>query len=390
MKMKLSGKRIVLPILALILALMIWAGFFPPVSVSASADDYRYEITAFTVEMDVHEDRTIDVKEVITAEFSGYDSRGIIRDFPLGEGVTYSDINATCDHPDFDPYFKSDDFGFMSLYLRGDSLTRGQTRTYTITYQMATPANMDVGYIPLDVIGYGWQANLNNVTVVINAPNGLNSYRVYSGGYGTENNNYVQHSRTGNTVTLRATLLPRRFSDVEGNYVAAGITLYLVFDDGVLAPRVNVPLIIALCIGAGLIAIAVILKLFVFRQPEMVTPVNLSAPEESDPLKMGILIDNSVDAEDLGALVFWFASEGYVNIDLSEDEKDPRISMTGRMLPMNAPKYLKLFFEGLFDQRESVRVSELKNKFYKTADAVKADAKATVAARCEFYQKRSK
>lgn len=67
MKMKLSGKRILLPLLALLLALTLWAGFFPPVSVSASAEDYahRYSVSSFQVEMEVREDRTIEVKEVI-------------------------------------------------------------------------------------------------------------------------------------------------------------------------------------------------------------------------------------------------------------------------------------------------------------------------------------
>ena len=391
MKMKLSGKRILLPLLALLLALTLWAGFFPPVSVSASAEDYahRYSVSSFQVEMEVREDRTIEVKEVIAVQLLGHESHGIIRDFPLGHGVTYSNINASCDHSDFDPYFQSDDSDFLSLYLRGDNYAVGQDRTYTITYLMTVPALKEEGYLPLNVIGYGWQTRLRNVSAKVTLPEGLIDYNIYSGEYGTKGNAYATHSRVENTVYISAQELPQSYTDEYGNRVAAGITLDLSFGGGVLKTHVNMPLIIAIIIGAVIFLIAILLKLLVFRNTEFVAPVNLSTPEEMDPLKMGILIDNKLDSEDLGSLVFWLAAKGYVKIDLTEDEKDPRITITGKMLPADAPNYLKAFFDGLFDRRETVLVSELKNSFYKTADNVKASASASVKSQCTMYRKHS-
>ena len=126
--------------------------------------------------MNVHTDRTVSVREEIRVSFSGYDSHGIIRDFATDGGVTYSDITAECDHADFSPYFETED-GFLSFYLRGDGVVTGQERTYTLHYTLTVPALAEEGYLPLDVIGYGWQTALNNVSALITLKSGGMSSR---------------------------------------------------------------------------------------------------------------------------------------------------------------------------------------------------------------------
>lgn len=88
-----------------------------------------------------------------------------------------------------------------------------------------------------------------------------------------------------------------------------------------------------------------------------------------DPLRMGKLIDGKVNDEDIVSMIYWFASKGWLFINL-EKEDDP-VLMRRADLPENIPSYQRTLFEGLFGGMDSVRVSSLENKFYKTADKVR-------------------
>ncbi len=363
-------------LVALAFLLAIVAGV--PASLSASAAGaYDFEITSYNVEMTVSADRSIAVKEVITAAFSGYDSHGIIRDFPLGDGVRYRDIEAECDNPDFSPYTQTDDISILSLYLRGAGSTRNESRTYTLTYTMIVPALSEEGYLPINVIGYGWQTTIQNVTIAVTTPDGLSGYQVYSGKSGTKQNDYAVAEQNGNTLLITAQQLPYE----------CGITLDMSFGAGVLSAAFDMAIVYFLLAGAVLLALAVLIKLFVCRQPDMTTTVNLEAPERMDPLKMGKLIDNNVDSEDMGALVFYFADQGYLHIDMTENEKDPTLYKTAKAFPSDAPAHLREMYEGLFDGRESVRVSDLDNRFYRTAERVKQSVEAASG---KFYDGKGK
>ncbi len=367
MKIKKSVTAVLSFVTAIVLALALWAGFSPPVSLTAeAAGSYTYEIKAFDVTMDVAANRTIEVTEKITVYFTGSSSRGIIRDLPLDTGVTYQDFTASCDNADFEYYSQEDDSDFLSVYLRGNAVVKGKTRTYTLGYTMTVPTLSERGYLPLDVIGYGWQTNMENVTVKVILPTAPLEYKVYSGYYDTTSNQYAEVKQENNVFYLTAATLP---SGADGT--AAGITLDLKFADGVLTTAFDFSVLWAILVAVFIIGVTVIVRLGFCRHPVMVSPVNLSAPEEMDPLHMGKVIDNSVDSEDIGAIVFWFAEQGYLTIDLTYED-DPLLRYTGKRLPSNAPEHQRLMLNGLFASSNQVYISSLKEKFYTTADKVRA------------------
>lgn len=367
----------------LLMALRLRAGAVPlcgaasnvAASCAAEGSQYEFRIESYQTRMDVQRDRTVLVEEEISAYFSGYESRGIIRDFPLDTGVRYQNIEAACSHRDFSPYFEQDDASFMSLYLRGDEFVRGQRRTYTITYTMLLPAAAE-GYLPLDVLGFGWQCEIQNFSAQVTLPEGPKEYEVYSGSYGSKEDRLgVNVTQSGNFIALNAS----NIGDEEG------ITLDLQFADGVLTGNFDFSILYALLLGALLAGIALLIKFVFCRQPLFTTTVNLEAPNEMDPLLMGKLIDNKVDDEDLGALVFYLADKGCLTIDL-KNEDDPLLRVTGKSLPAGAPGYIRVFYDGLFNLRESVGMSDLKQKFYSTAQSAKAGAELAAG---QLYSKRS-
>lgn len=103
------------------------------------------------------------------------------------------------------------------------------------------------------------------------------------------------------------------------------------------------------------------------------------------PLRMGRLIDNSIDSEDVGALVFWAAGEEYLTIDLTEDADDPTLIRTQKPVPEDLPAHLKTFLANLFAKGDVVRVSSLKESFYTAVDVMKTQVKAADGS---FYDKK--
>ncbi len=366
MNSKKRVKKVLWFLFALLLALALWAGITPPVSVSASAAGATdFTIDKYDVCYDVGRDRKISVKEKITVYFTGYNSHGIIRDLTIDNGISYRNIRAQClDSTDFDPttkYESYDDYEIIAVYLRGDGRTTNQQRTYLLEYDMIVPALKEEGYLPLDVIGFGWQAKIGNVTVQVTLPAEPLQVAVYSGKANTKGNDAnVSLTKNGQEITLTVSELG------EEN----GITLDLGFDKGVLTEYDDLTLLWVAIAAALVVAISFVAK-FLIGKKIVIPTVNFTAPDDMDPLRMGKLIDNSVDNEDMGALIFYFAEKRYLTIDMSENEDDPILRSTETPLPTDAPNHQKLMYNGLFHGRNEVRVSQLKNSFYQTADAVR-------------------
>lgn len=373
-RIHICGLLLLLPALALLLTSTF--------SVRAHADAveptgaYDYSVQSYEVDMEVAADRTVKVVERIQAYFTGMSAHGIVRSLPLEYGVSYRDIQAFCENSsDFSPYAEiehSDDgSAFFSLFLRGESTVREQNRTYRLEYTMTVPPLKEEGYLSLDVIGYGMSTRLQNVKATVSLPEGLLESKLPDRPFG------VSDSLSERTITITAeALTPYQ-----------GITLDLSFSEGVLTSRLDLTLLYVLGVGAGLLFLVFLVKILFCRQPIMTTTVNLSAPEDMDPLLMGKLIDNQVDKEDFGAAIFYFADQELLTIDL-EDQSDPLLIKTDKPFPENAPEHLRTLYEGLFHGRTQVRTSELSNTFYRTAaaaeHAVKSAAGTVFAPRSYF------
>ena len=371
---------------AIVLALAVWAGISSPVSVSADwydwdedywgndtiDDPYGFTIENYEAEYHIASNRVVTVSERIVVAFSGYDSHGIIRDFPLGGGVQYRNIVARCENSaDFSPSFSLDDIRYLSYYLKGSGRVTGQERVYLITYELIVPALTEEGYFPLNVLGYGWQTSIAAFRATITVPGAMNAQpKIYSGTYGTTSNDaYVQINQSGsNQYVVTASNLGQN-----GYYgsVAAGITVDFSFAAGVLKRHVDTSILYAFLVGVVLLGAAVVVRLLIYPRPTLIKPVSFTPPEKMDPFLMGKLIDDKVDKEDYGALFFYLASKGYLRIDMTESEKNPTIIKTDKPLDDDEPQYCKEMYSALFLGRQSVKISSLSNSFYTTADSMK-------------------
>lgn len=370
------------------LLVVLFAGMGAPDEVTAhAAGAYDYSLSSYKITYDVSSRCTIAVTEEITADFSGYASHGIIRDFALGGGVTYGGFQISCSDPDFSPYFKTENGDVLSLYLRGDKTVTGQSRTYTLSYTIH--AFLVGGELPIDILPYGLQSEIAYFRAEVRLPSAARGVRMVSGKTGSKTDGegfsaLLQRSEDGTSYVLELKDLEPRYWDGNGNNVVAGASLAFTFDGSVKSPA-DLTALYAAIVALGLIASALLIRFLFCRRPLFTRTVNLTAPREMDPLLMGKFIDNSVDSEDVGSLVFYFASRGYLDIDIT-DQDDPLLikrSPPGE----EEPAYCKVLYDGLFRNRDCVRPSALKNVFYPTVQTVKSEVNVAAS---HMYSARGK
>lgn len=101
---------------------------------------------------------------------------------------------------------------------------------------------------------------------------------------------------------------------------------------------------------------------------KMADVVSYLPPKHMDSALAGFAIDIKANTRDAISLIPYFGNKGYLRLEQGKDEDDMTFYKLND-LPQDAPSHQKLFFEGLFAYKSSVRLSALKNKFYKTLAA---------------------
>ena len=364
-------------ILVLLCAFLLPNSFTAGSSFSVAADSYDVmRIDGYDVDMTVNTDYTVRVREriVMTPRISGDKFR---RSLPI-EGDRYYDVKAECVGESEFFYFveENEDGDFLDIVCQLET-PAGTTRTYDISYTMELGSNDVENGMHLDVVGFGWTVALHNVSVTMHFPANATINRIGIMRYGEETPTRPSAytlSQDGKTLTLQADVL-EKYYNVYGEYVAEGIGVEFAFANGVMQDlstlRRNTENLWKYALGGlGCVALAVLCATLLKKRREMITTVNITAPDNMDPMKMGKLIDGSVDSEDVTSMIYYFAYKGYLTISL-EDEENPTFTKTVEQLPKDASAHEKTLFNGLFKRGNTVGVADLKEKFFETVDAAK-------------------
>ncbi len=354
----------------------------------------RYAITAsaynngpsiavhkYDLNLTIETDRKVAVQERITVEFLEHGLTMFYRSLPK-EGVRYYDIKASCngneafsyeveDNPDYDE--------FIDINCIGNA-QKGQTWVYDISYIIEPNMGNTGDTMIVDVVGFGWPVVLNDVSVTVRLPAVITAddYQVTVGYNSKEDSDEVQKtlSEDGKTLTMYAEKLALEYIDDYGEKMAKGVTLQIDFPQNVLIPYSKTDIFtgrmgVIVIVGILALAMACAALFLTKKKREIITTVNVTAPDDMDPMKMGKWIDGAIDNEDVTSMIYYFAHKGYLMINL-EDENDPVLIRKVRQLPDNAPIYEKTLFNGLFKPNEdSVATSKLAHKFYETAAIAK-------------------
>lgn len=367
------------PILAAIVAVMliIIAVLIPcSASTAYAAGDGQYDanyervITQYNATYTFHSDRTVDVEERSTIYYKGPLCTGYYRYLPVNSGdrvynVSVKQLNRNNDEADVEYSIELEN-DFIVLDIGDTSNKSGDTVTYIVSYQYAVTNPSSDNILGYNVMQFDDDATVLGGTITINLPQGFlfddPSTQLYMGGYGdtTPHKDMMQYDSAANRITI----------DVPYTDRFNGMTVYLTFEDGVLSTRFDFTPYILIIAGCVLLAVLAAVKFLVFPRKQLTPIVNFEAPDGLDPVEISKLIDNKVESADVTTLIFYWASKGYLKIDLA-DEKNPVLIRINKELPADTPKHQIVLYNALFMRRDMVKVSELEGNFYTNIERVR-------------------
>ncbi len=370
--------RLQAALLLIFLLLVSLIAYFPAsaktLSANAASGDVM-TIHSYDIDMTIQTDRRVVVKEqiVMTANERGSE---FVRSLPI-EGNRYLDMRASCVGETGYEYYVDDYEDYLELVCRLET-PANTTRTYTFSYTMISGREDVKNGMQIDVVGFGWTVPLHNVSVTMHFPERADIQMAMIARYGSSTQSkdfsYQSLSQDGKTLTLRADVLDR-YTNAYNERAVEGVYVRFALPEGTLDSFLSTQLAtdgtwIVLLVGVATCGLAMLVAVLCKRKREIITTVNITAPDAMDPMKMGKLLDGNVDNEDITSMIYYFAHKGYLSIDLS-DEKNPAFTRLVDSLPESASVHEKSLFEGLFQAGETTRVSDLKEKFYKHVDKAK-------------------
>jgi hypothetical protein len=345
-------------------------------------------IERFDATIDVGADGTIVVEEVILPRFTG-SWNGIFRTIPIQyrtpQGLNHTlrlDVLSVTDAAGADLRYESSrerHYRKLKIWVPG---AVNATRTVTLRYRVQNALRFFDEHDELywNITGDEWEAPIESASALIRLPDGVTGVRAtaFKGVYGS-------------TDEASATILPdgvrvetRRLGFREGLTAVVGWAPGVVHRPTALertgsALYANLPLGIPPLVFAGMFWIWRARG----RDPEL-APIatRYEPPDGMTPAELGTLFDGKPDMRDITATIVDLAVRGYVHIDEQENKafldffSSHEYTFTLKK-PRSDWSVLKTherdLLDAMFGAGDSVRLSDLKNKFYRHLPGLRDD-----------------
>jgi uncharacterized membrane protein len=363
-------------------------------------------IQNFNVRVDVSVDGTITVTEIIRPRFTGH-WNGIYRTIPVEyrtpqgfnktlflqlESVTDEDGRALKVDSSSERHYRK-----LKIWVPG---AEDAERTVIIRYKVPNALLFfeDHDELYWNITGDEWEVPINDASALIELPAGAAGVRTlaFTGAYGSKEQD-ADVTVNGSEITFH---MRRNLSFHEGLTAVVGWDKGLVHEPGALEKiflflKSNWPLFAPI----GVFAMMYWLWYTRGRDPRL-RPISTryDPPEGLTPGEVGTLIDNSADMRDITATLVDMAVRGYILIEEKKEEHMLGLfSDTGYVfhLRKKASEWGELkphernLLDGIFSggADETVKLSDLQNKFYKDLPGIKDSIFSALMAR-QYYTQR--
>jgi uncharacterized membrane protein len=265
--------------------------------------------------------------------------------------------------------------------------------TYRIHYKILNTINFfsDHSELYLNLTGNQWPVPIEKVNFTIKLHEALPDtpdHFVASGAYG---------SRANNTQTAWSSNQTFAGSTTEILNKEEGVTVGMRFPkDFLKEPNFMLYRIEWL----GLPLLIFMLMYLIWRRygkdHSQTVQTEFYPPKDMSPSVAGYLIDDRLNKRDLTALVPYWGGGGYLQVieherntflGLGEDKEFEFVKL--KDLPASALSFERTLFNGIFNGRDKVKLSTLKNSFYQTMQAAKSELQSEVD-RESFYERGSR
>ncbi len=365
-------------------------------SLVAPAQDFV--IKTYHVDIQVNEDGFLDVTENIAVEFFEQ-RRGIFREIPTRYQLAGDQINIRISEVEVAGWEHKVERKGHKFVLRIGSADRFITgpQAYVISYRVTGPFFYWEEWTELywNVIGPEWQVPIEKASFELRFPSALTAelgdYRVFSGRENDQDNALLVE-REGAVLRgeTRGTLQPG-----EGISVAQKITPGVIKESRALTEHetsVRIP-DKTYPIPAALLGVLYLFwARFVRREKRNYPREDVHFPPEGlESPVAGAVIDGRVQTRDVISLIPLWGSRGHLRIRSLQSEygyeKDDLYIERLEDLPGHAPYYQRIFFDKLFEEKDVVLLSSVKEKFYSTIAKVKAELRRDTRANDQWYDR---
>jgi uncharacterized membrane protein len=382
---------------ALVIAAVVFA-----VGGRASAQSAGFHVVAYDERIAIQRDGSLDIEETLDVDFAYEAHHGIFEyrqvryDYqpkPKYERVyKISNIHVTATN--ISAHKAISDQGRFKVFKIGDAKHTATGRhTYVITYKLRGALNHFADHDELywEAVGNRWEMPIDHAQVTVTAPGGVTRATCFAGPFGATTE-----------CNVAAVQSPEQASFIQEQtiYPGTGLTIAVSLDKGVIDAAGTAPILderwslnrafarTPATIGGSLLALValgfvVISKLWQTGRDRRMSsggdderipmfdhhggPVQYRPPDDIRPAQVGVLIDESADPLDVTATMIDLGVRGYLTIEETEKaglfhKADWKLTKTkddgGELLT-----YERRLFNALFDGRDEVSLSDLKNKF---------------------------
>ena len=349
-------------------------------------------IENYDTHIQVGKDSTLTVTEKIVYDFAKVPGKhGIFRDIPFHyitpEGNSFTvhiSIKSVTDETGAPYAYKLGRSSNNELEIKiGEANTTvSGIKTYIIKYtadravsRNVPPNNHDEVY--WNAIGTEWKVPIAHASAHLELPQSVSSGLKMACYFGIKGSIDTCTSTTTDQKAI-SFAVPREL------YYGQGMTVVVGFPAGIVQPpsssqelswwlKDNWPI--------GIPVIVLIIMVIVWskygRDPQGRGTIiaEYEAPDNLAPIEVGTIIDQRVDRRDISSLIIDLAVRGFLKIrEVSASKWAVDYELVKLRNDANVlHTFEQTFFVGLFNGKETIKLSELKNSFYTTAQEVKQD-----------------
>jgi uncharacterized membrane protein len=361
--------------------------FFSLNLVGAQTSSSAENITSFNGEITVNADSSISVQETIQYDFGDQEKHGIFRFIPVkykarggNFNLRISDIKIT-DESGAGQNFTTTYEGNNIKFQIGDAskLVSGK-KDYVINYVIRRAVNYfpDHDELYWNFTGDQWQIPIENASVEVVLPENAKEnlqYKCFEGVYGTTNE--CAASASGNILEYKtiSALLPGQ-----------GLTIVAGWPKGITPELTFFQKIWDIAKDNWTLFLPFVVFFLMYRhwskkgrdpKGRGTIIAQYEAPDGLAPAEIGTMVDGSADNQDVSSTIVDLAVNKFLKIKRTEEKgflgtKSVEYTFTRIKGEDPARDFEKEVMKGIFDGNKEKKLSELKNKFYKTLASVKA------------------
>nr|MBP3598110.1 DUF2207 domain-containing protein [Eubacterium sp.] len=339
----------------------------------AKADSSKFTIEKYHVRIAVTKENTYEIQEKIMVNFHEA-QHGIYRDIPKvnkiyredgSKGKTFAKIDyVSCGGTQYE---RTDEGNYYQLKIGDPDKKITGEREYFIAYDYILGNDILDGNdeFYFNVIGTQWETTIKNVTFEIHMPEEF-SERNLGMAYG--GNGSTQHEGLSYRIEGKSIYgaLDPAITLQEGE----GVTVRLGLPEGYFLRKDETkwPMQVAVGIGIFTVLYAFVLWWKVGRDEPVDIRLECYPPDGMNSLDVAFVYKGKVESEDVVSLVVYLAQKGYIEIREGDSEEDFVLKRQKKYDGKN--EYERMFMNGLFHKRSTVRRADLVNSFYKTVNEI--------------------